>query len=139
MKEIKFRAWDKEEKKMIDTSKGLYISTIVAKELVLQRMNNDFDYILLQYTGLKDKNGKEIYEGDILKWKRIDHQFNVIDEQIGEVQFRSGVFWAEVIKNGSRGQLHKVYELANKDYKVVSENCEITGNIYENPLLLNQK
>ena len=53
MREIKFRAWDKDLLKMY--SKWTVIP------------DDDRSHILMQYTGLKDKNGVEIYEGDILK------------------------------------------------------------------------
>ena len=62
-REIKFRAWDKERKEMfndIDFHRPMTLNSHI-KEL------QEYGYILLQYTGLKDKNGKEIYEGDILK------------------------------------------------------------------------
>ena len=60
-REIKFRAWDKSCNKMRGIS-GLQDCFSLRSDGICNE-----DYILLQYTGLKDKNGEEIYEGDILK------------------------------------------------------------------------
>ena len=62
MREIKFRAWLEPEKKMNNGLFGLRSDG----EVSFQSNNPEFNVILMQYTGLKDKNGKEIYEGDIV-------------------------------------------------------------------------
>ena len=75
-----------------------------------------------QFTGLKDKNGKEIYEGDILKWKA--------DNRLYAVIFNWGMFYAsvEVCNQEIYGgfPLHSLTD---------DEACEIVGNIYDNPEL----
>ena len=71
-------------------------------------------FIWMQFTGLLDKNGKEIYEGDILKW----------NDEVSQVMWRlyDSMFEIEKIFNGFS-------ERVTSDY-------EIIGNIYENPELL---
>ena len=79
MREIKFRAWDETEKYMYNW-----------ENLINQNLKNIFTiteqcgYVLMQYTGLLDKNGKEIYEGDIVKTKYMDKVFIVWVEYSNE-------------------------------------------------------
>jgi len=79
-----------------------------------------------QYTDLKDKNGKEIYEGDVLNWSPIERtQFNLYEGQSDEIQtvvFEDGCFMVKD-KDGY------------VDF-IDIEKVEIIGNIYENPELL---
>jgi uncharacterized phage protein (TIGR01671 family) len=81
---------------------------------------NPFDstWELMQFTGLKDKNGKEIYEGDIV--------------QRGIITFSRGKFVGQYY--GSNGNLYEEWE----DDLYQENNIEVIGNIYENPELLKQ-
>ena len=69
MREIKFRAWDLDEKKML-YSPSEYGVTFDGRPIFLDWGGgvDSIVVLVMQYTGLKDKNGKEIYEGDILKY-----------------------------------------------------------------------
>jgi len=98
---------------------------------------------LCQYTGLKDKNGKEIYEGDIIKGKS-PHSY-YYSEQIYVVKFG----WAEIKTGLCDNELYNIVEAveaeiigfyAESEFEVVSlvevEDIEVIGNIYDNPELV---
>jgi len=68
MREIKFRAWDIENKEMFYDAQDAYDNQGDVPASSFGSLLVDEDYILMQYTGLKDKNGKEIYEGDIVTY-----------------------------------------------------------------------
>ena len=126
MREIKFRAWHKEEK-IIGEVLGI---DILHKEIFFSNEDvdcyehTDFkDIELMQYTGLKDKNNKEIYEGDIVKL-RSNHGIGVI-----KYYDEWGAFVVEYIKPRPLAVLGMNY------YK---EDIEVLGNIYENPELIKE-
>lgn len=118
-REIKFRAWDKENKEMLEVE-DLHWDYTTGEFLIRNTMYSDYfasdDMILMQYTGLKDKNGVEIYEGDYLERK-----FNIITS--GVVEFRKGAF-------GVRGKDGKFREI-----NLLTD--EVIGNMYSNRELLN--
>lgn len=134
MREIKFRAWDKINKDMIDWDWWMDTS-----------INSLFDndpIIPLQYTGLKDKNGKEIYEGDIVRTKHrpVSGRYKKI---LGLVQVPRFVFVKNrVVWDGkSAGFCFKRLEKPGPLYSVtlrsnVTKLMEVIGNIYENPELV---
>ena len=95
MREIKFRAWDLVHKKMIQV-KSLEFGVGITHQN--DDMGDIDGYLLMQYTGLKDKNGKEIYDGDIVQWK-YGNRKTPHKAQIG---WGHGGFWV-------RGWLHQLY------------------------------
>lgn len=105
MREIKFRAWSKISKSMCYEDSGIPLKVI-----------GDDRYELMQYTGLKDKNGKEIYDGDIVK-------------------HNCGRKSAEVFMDVEKGQW-RIKSNNECFYILANISCEIIGNIYENPELL---
>ncbi len=115
MRKIKFRAWDKKNKKFVN-GKDVSEDRIPTKS-TKQGFKLMTSFVLMQYTGLKDKNGKEIYEGDIVNYHKSDIEGNV-------VTFKYGMFY---LINDS---LHHYF---------CSGNLEVIGNIYENKELLQLK
>mgnify|MGYP001561960651 CR=1 FL=1 len=107
---IKFRAWDTFDNKMICNSEECI------KLMLIPRPDR---YIQMQFTGLLDKNGKPIYEGDILAG----------GEPIDGEPRRGVIKWATTNYT------------AHYDFGILPSHiyCEVIGNIWENPKLLEEK
>jgi uncharacterized phage protein (TIGR01671 family) len=114
---IKFRAWDVEEER-------IYEWDDLRDTQLFEDGFDDKDCVLMQFTGLNDSKGKEIYEGDIVDGINIDGE----TYPMGEVFFDSGCF---CIKTKS---CDHDYEPCL--YEAWAEKIFVVGNIYENPNLL---
>ena len=141
MREIKFRAWETKEERMIQSgsfdihiySKGYGISYQFLGEDIRQYRfdsckRNNFDsskpeVILLQYTGLKDKNGVEIYEEDII----LTTLFKVDKGCMYEVVFT---------ELAARFDGMSLLSGIGEHLSILSVNCEVIGNKFENPELI---
>lgn len=135
MKEIKFRAYNKDWKMMAQPEDILKIYfdgvTNSACDIKFNITTTDGvrhdeiwedskDVILMQFTGLLDKNGKEIYEGDIVNWTEID-PMSPNPNKVTEVKWENWGFNFRM--NWEDGQVSPI-------------SYEVIGNIYENPELL---
>jgi uncharacterized phage protein (TIGR01671 family) len=126
MRDIRFRVWDKKIKKMIYPSfdccfefhDGYWVVT-ECKPTGWETIVDEESGVLMQFTGLIDKQGKEIYEGDVLK-----HQCRLVNSGKNGSYYKT-VKWKEGKKKGVGFNVGVSY----KDF------WEVIGNIYENPEL----
>jgi len=125
MREIKFRTWWVPKKIMLKNV-HLFYDTLGDKSHgnehepecsfggLLEGYDKD-NYIVLQYTGIKDKNGKEIYEGDTIRVR------------LPNIDFITNVEWDNGSFTANKGDIYRTLAHWTNDH------IEIIGNIYENP------
>ena len=124
MRELKFRAWDTEAEMF------LHHTRISEHKIKYLEDNGEYKVIYQQYTGLKDKNGREVYEGDIVTYNNFNslrtggHAEDKII--VGKVVFDFGMWIVESIDYSQ-----DLYEAHVNDEEIL-----VIGNIYENPELL---
>lgn len=126
-REIKFRAWDKDRQKMFYILTDIH-ALITGEITRVKWCTSEIDegwctnFDLMQYTGLKDKNGNEIYEGDILQdtYPHLGEKYYVY--------FEEGLF-----------RIMRSFDNTDLTHKIKNEfNPNIIGNIYENPVILDE-
>lgn len=129
-REIKFRVWDKELKEMSYTESVEWFDDGVYFRF--NKHEEDLEHHLMMNSGIKDKNGIEIYEGDIIQFvgdgckangvvkygiRRVHNEFNEKNELGFYVDWSSKLWW-------------------RRDLIFWSRKCEVIGNIYKNPELM---
>lgn len=131
MRELKFRAWEKVEKKMLFDADPFALHVSGSNEPFLAKTHRNEDCIFEQYTGLKDKNGKKIYEGDI-----VSEEFEYGGDKTKTIW---QVMWCD---DECAFELHYVSGFEVDDCSLVSddeEDYEVIGNIHKNPELLEKE
>lgn len=119
-RQLKFRAWDKLEKRFFYPDKGYqghYVLTLNGRFQNLQNGSGGDEYVVQQWTGFIDRNGKDIYEGDFL------------GENFDPIMFYDGKFVTNL--QGAR-----LFDL--EEFWEDGQEPEIIGNIFENSELLKQ-
>lgn len=138
MRDIKFRAWDKKTKKMRTVesigfgelsyyNEGYPVVNMIGRDCINDKdiiINRDsYQYELMQYTGLKDKNGKEIYEGDVLLYN---------NDIKSIVHYKNGAF----VRSYENSNIYLLYD------SFITDGClddyEVIGNKYEDKHLLGE-
>jgi uncharacterized phage protein (TIGR01671 family) len=157
MREIKFRAWDKEKQRMLPVTSMEFNQWWVSCTPISDMECNVLEYgernsfknektdrhILMQFAGLTDKNGKEIYEGDILKVKTGWYRSK---KQSENDKFNNSVkgetYWTVEHRVFNCRMGYMVYGVDRRFNKLLTKSmifnneAEVIGNIYENPELL---
>lgn len=134
-REIKFRAWDKVQECYLYDVQGAYDTlsgcvkyddgedAVYDEECFAGFLDNDH-YVVEQYTGLHDKNGREIYEGDVLDIGLRNQDGKPVIAPVSYETYAAGY----VLDNGGNGIWQRL-----------TEDCEVIGNIFEDKQLLEGK
>jgi uncharacterized phage protein (TIGR01671 family) len=140
-RKIKFRAWDNENKYMITSKQGIFTALRNSMNITVQDNGyynngdllkpNKEKYTLMQYTGLKDKNGVEVYEGDICKGNRFSSEDDLFVIKYGKYKTKE---WKDrnIISTYQYGWYAEFIKSKDQVHLVTPNGIEVIGNIYEN-------
>lgn len=138
-REIKFRAWNGEMMSQPFSPKELNRDlTGLIDQFGVSVWWDGCEHEWMQFTGLHDKNGKEIYEGDIVRWDDCTNgeKWRVALVEIApSLRFRIISIKCNFKQSAPKGT---IFEFGNFIYKDTQNHLEIIGNIYENTELLNK-
>ena len=122
----KYRAWDKQYKQMVNVT----VISSETEEIDYEGNNNELKnwdhFELLEFTGLKDSNNVEIYEGDIVDLVQVNKELTK------NIHFRGVVIWCRDRWQVDSDELEHIFDISSSDDVII-------GNIYENPELLVKK
>ncbi|TDV88485.1 putative phage protein (TIGR01671 family) [Leuconostoc mesenteroides] len=124
MQEIKFRAWNNKFKEF----KFMSLINYLGGRGIMDDWTDSEHSVWEQYTGLKDKNGVEIYAGDIVKLYAEVYDtfgFEITKKETGKIVFNSGAFFIST-------------DTENDPIYAYEDDFEVIGNIHENPELLEE-
>lgn len=139
MREIKFRAWCNDQKRMFtkvlagnttNPDSDDYTAHCIYRDGDWYHSDEHDNVVFEQYTGLKDANGKEIYEGDILCADNEKYKGLVIYYS-GTAEYRTDVYL-----KGKNVCIYGLCEFIEKRGRATKSDCIVVGNIHQNPELL---
>ena len=123
----KFRAWDKKLKEMFEVSFIDFDTKLIGLNIDLEIIIFDFDdVVLMQSTGLKDKNGKEIFEVDVVQFEDCYTESDFLYINKGIVEWSQGSF---TVTNRDSVEMEDLLDGEILDVTII-------GNIHENPNLV---
>src|SRR5699024_9634318 len=134
MREIKFRAWDTEKNKMvkIDTI-DFYNGNVNDVDFYNQEIHFGYSTVLMQYTGLKEKNDTEIYEGDVVQYLKHNRIYHEYENECAYVEYNESKCRFELNKGKGNNETFCSFSKFGTD----EEQVEVIGNVFEDGELLN--